>query len=129
MSSTTLAVPEPEDGDDEESEKSANPDQSSGPRKPRYIPTRDECLAGIAGLNAALAIGLITPSKANSMRANFLAILRSHESSASTGSARVADEDLLKLWRTHPNLVDFFEPLVSAEQLDLVMREVRRDAV
>ena len=49
MSSTTLAVPE--EGDDEESEKSANPEQSSGPRKPRYIPTRDECLAGIAGLN------------------------------------------------------------------------------
>ena len=63
------------------------------------------------------------------MRANFQAILRSHESSSSTGSARVADEDLLKLWRTHPGLVDLLEPLISAEQLDLVMREVRRDAV
>ena len=89
--------------DDEQSEKSSNPGTIlPAPRKPRYIPTRDECLAGIAGLIAAIAIGIITPSKANAIRANFQAILRSHESSSSTGSARVADEDLLKLWRTQP---------------------------
>ena len=46
MSSTTLAVPG--DGDDEQSENSSNPEHSSGPRKPRHIPTREQCLQGIA---------------------------------------------------------------------------------
>ncbi len=127
MSSTTLALPR--EGDDEQNDSSSNPEHSSGTRKPRHIPTREECLQGIAALNGALALGLITPSKANSMRANFQAILRSHESSSATGAARVADEDLLKLWRTQPGLVGLIEPLLTPEQLDLVMREVRRDAV
>jgi|SRR4051812_11035281 hypothetical protein len=127
MSTTTMAIPE--DGDDEQSETSSNRETSSGPRKARHIPTREECLQGIAALTALIAMGLLTPARANAIRANFLAILRSHESGSSSGSARVADEDLLRLWRTQPGLIDLIQPLLTPEQLDLVMREVRRDAV
>lgn len=129
MSSTTIVIG-PADADDSGASAGATEGsgQASNSRRPGTIPTRDECLIGIAALNSLLVMRMITPAQANSMRANFMAMLRQYEPARQSPSAHLANESVLEIWRASPGLIDLLEPLLSAEQLEIIMREVRRDA-
>src|SRR5690348_16298178 len=53
--------------------------RSSGGKEHRSYPTEEECLAAIARLAALVAMGVLTVSRANSIRASFAEILRWHK--------------------------------------------------
>jgi hypothetical protein len=89
------------------------------------IPTRQECLRAIAVLSGLTAMGKITPAKANSIRANYEAILREHDRARQGPAATIRDEDVLRVFENHPEDVELLQPLLTREQLNLLMRRSR----
>jgi hypothetical protein len=127
MTSNIILTPAA-DADSESSGKTKESSQTAGAGRSRTIPSRDECLQGIAALSGLVAMRILTPAQANTIRANFMAILREYEPARQAPSAHLPDEQVMELWRTHPELLDFIELLLTPEQLEMIMREVGRDA-
>lgn len=91
-------------------------------------PDEEQCLAAIARLAGLVAMGLLTTSKANTIRASFVEILRWHRAvRGSREQQRLADADVIGLLRTHPEHLAMLEFLLTPEQIEMVMREA--DAV
>lgn len=89
------------------------------------ILTRDECLAGLSQLPGLVALKLVKPAQASAMRGPFNDLLRHHERAGRSGGDPVlVDEDLLSLAREKPELLNYFAPVLTPEQLALVTRQV-----
>lgn len=94
---------------------------------PRVLSTQD-CLAGLSQLPGLIAIGMLKPAQANAMRGPFNDILRYHQQAGRTGGAgTVADENVLEMLRQQPELLRFFEGVLTPEQIEMIMREATRD--
>jgi hypothetical protein len=89
------------------------------------IPTAQDCLRAIAALPGLTAIGKITPQKANSIRADYEAILRAHDRARQGPTVTIRDEDVLRVFANHPEDIELLQPLLTREQLDLLMRNMR----
>lgn len=95
-----------------------------GAKKQRSYPDEDQCLAAIARLAGLVAMGILTTSKANSIRASFAEILRWHRAArGSREQQRLEDTDLIGLLRTNPELLAMLEPLLTEDQIDMLTRE------
>ena len=97
---------------------------SRGADKRRGYPDEEQCLAAIARLAGLVAMGLLTTSKANSIRASFSEILRWHRAArGSREQQRLEDADLIGLLRTNPELLAMLEPLLTEDQIEMLTRE------
>ncbi len=127
MSSIVISPPAgDDDGESRDDAQSSN--QGSSSRRSGTIPNREECLEKLARLPGMVAMKLLTPTEANTIRSILESILRHLEPVRRTPSAHLADEKVMGLWRPHPELLDHFEFLLTPEQLQEIMREVRGDA-
>ena len=99
-----------------------------GADKRRGYPDEEQCLAAIARLAGLVAMGLLTTSKANSIRASFAEILRWHRAAkGSREQQRLEDADLIGLLRTNPELLAMLEPLLTEDQIEMLTREAAVD--
>jgi hypothetical protein len=114
--------------EDEHNDKTKNTSQSNSRRRSNAIPSVEDCLRAIAALSGLIALRVLTPAQANSIRANFVAILRQHEPARQTSTAQLADESVMEIWAKHPELLDYIEVLLTPEQLEMIMRQAGRDA-
>jgi len=90
----------------------------------RGYPGEEQCLAAIARLAGLVAIGMLKPSQANSIRASFAEILRFHRAAkGAREQQRLEDADLIGLLRTNPELLAMLEPLLTEDQIDMLTRE------
>lgn len=147
MQTETLCLPSPEDPDRPENEPvngstadSYKPGEQpgsgaapggkrrgtarSGEKKQRSYPDEEQCLAAISRLAGLVAMGLLTTSKANSIRASFAEILRWHRTArGARQQQRLEDTDLIGLLRSNPELLAMLEPLLTDDQIDMLTRE------
>lgn len=84
--------------------------------------TREEINQKLAMLPGLVATGLLTPAKANSMRAVYDSLLRSLNGVAASGQV-VADADALQLLRRQPELLRLLEPFLTQAQIVQIVRE------
>lgn len=105
------------------SRENGRPYGANGRRKDQQIPTMEECLAALAKLNSAVALGLLAPSQANAIRANFTEILRHHQKmSGATDRKGVAGADVMELMRKDPKILSILSPFLSDEDVAMIMK-------
>lgn len=107
-------------------EVSAHAEPRDGAPPPALSP--GEIREKLGRLPGLVAIGVLTPAKANSMRAVYDSLLRSLEGTATSTSRTVADADALFILRQHPELLRLMEPFLSQDQVALVVQEAENDA-
>jgi hypothetical protein len=85
-----------------------------------------KCLEALSQLPGLLMMGYVRPAQANAIRSTLEAILRhyQHTDSTRSGSA-LKDVDIVSILRTHPELVNLFESMLTDEQLEAVMKEAK----
>jgi hypothetical protein len=130
MTTEICTAPSPADEPKNESQRDAgrNRDDAHSNRSERSeIPSCEDCLQAIAALPGLVAMRFLTSAQANSIRATYVAILHYHDRNRQGHSAQLADDDVLKLWRDQPQLIDLLQPFLTQAQLDLLMREARDD--
>lgn len=128
MSTEICATPTPDDEPKHDSQRDPGRPGHEGRSDRsgrRATLSLDECLAAIAALPGLVAIRFLSPAQANSMRATYAEILRHHDRAQQGHPAQLADEDVLKLWRDQPQMIDLLEPCLTQSQLELIMRESR----
>lgn len=95
-----------------------------GADKRRSYPDEEQCLAAIARLAGLVAMGLLTSSQANSIRASFVEILRWHQAArGSREQPRLEDADVIRLLRTDPELLALLAPMLTEDQIAMITRE------
>ncbi len=108
-------------------QRQADPHDPGAPasRAPRggqpKLPTREECLAAVHQSAGLVALGLLTPAQANSMRGSYTVLLKEFGNQAAAGPT-LTNESVVELLRTNPRLLSSFAPFLSEEQLRLIAR-------
>src|SRR4051812_49564605 len=96
--------PEEPDHSKPDSSREGRPHKSDGDG----IPTRKDCLRAIAALSGLTVIDKVSPAKANSIRANYVAILHEHARAQQDPAATIRDEDLERILQNHRDDIDLF---------------------
>jgi hypothetical protein len=89
--------------------------------------TKPEILHKLDQLPGLVAIGLLTPAKGNSMRSVYHTMLSNLGDSSPVGAAAVADDDAIKIMQLAPELLKVIQPLLTADQLNLIIREASKN--
>jgi len=87
----------------------------------------DQCLRALTQLPGLVAMGMLTPAQANSMRATYATILQHYQKTQSTPSHAPATADVVQAVRNNPELAALLEPLLTDEQIEALMQETRED--
>lgn len=95
------------------------------PNGSREVASAEQCLAALTQLPGLVAMGILTPAQANSMRATYETILKHHEKRQSAQIQGPATADVVQAVRDHPELAAVLEPLMTGEQLESLMKEAR----
>ena len=84
------------------------------------------CLEALSRLPGLVLMGYVRPAQANAIRGTLETILRHYHQSGSTRTASpLHGIDIMSILRTHPHLINLFEPLLTDEQLESLMQEAK----
>jgi hypothetical protein len=121
-----LTIPEPQDDPAGKASRrsGSKKDRSEDPQQARTpIASAEDCLAILSRLGSLVALGILSTAQANAIRSTYTAILQYHERQQSGPSRTVVNEkDMAKLLRKHPELAKLLEPLLSDEQIEILLR-------
>ena len=67
-------------------------------------------------------MGLLETAQANAIRASFREILLYHRSKTKEAEKGISNVELLDVLRKDPKLLSLFEPLLSQEQVEWILR-------
>ena len=118
-------------GDDGPKEADGEQDADQPQEEPRRrkrgkIPDSEDCLAALASLAGAVAMGFIKTAQANSIRAMYAEILRYHQKNESRSDRNgMSDADVMEIMRKDPKMFSMMEPFLTDEQIDLVMKNAK----
>lgn len=120
-----------EAGDDGPKEADGEQDTDQPQEEPRRrkrgtIASIEDCLIALASLAGAVAMGLLKPAQANSIRASYTEILRYHQKNETRSDRNgLADADVMEIMRKDPKMFSMMEPFLTDEQIDLVMKNAK----
>ena len=118
-------VPLQPDGSGQQQQHKHQRDKSKRAKSQRVYDVQ-KCLEGLSQLPGLLMMGYLRPAQANAIRSTLEAILRHYHQAGSTRSASALNEiDIMSILRTHPGLVNLFEPLLTDEQLESLLQEAK----
>ena len=86
------------------------------------IPSEEDCLGAIVQVARLVAMGLLETAQANAIRASFREVLLFHRSKAKEAEKGISNVELLDVLRKDPKLLSLFEPLLSQEQVEWILR-------
>ncbi len=136
MSNSLIPAPdgaEPQKTGDEQSQRSSHGDgnarrrQQRQPKKPS-IPSLEDCLLAFARLAGLVAMGLLKPAQASVIRAAYREILQYHTAKAKELEKGLSNADVLEFLRKDPKMLDLLAPLLTQEQIDMLMRDTEGNA-
>ncbi len=126
---TQLITSDAGDDDPKESkgeQDAEQPHKESNREERRKIPSLEDCLFAFASLAGAVAMGVIKPAQANTIRASYAEILRYHQKNESRNDRNgMADADVMEIMRKDPKMFSMMEPFLTDEQIDLVMKNAK----
>ena len=91
------------------------------------IPTREECMHALAQLPGLIAMKVFTPGQANAIRSTYESLLKEHGKSLIGQSRQLSDEDVMKVFREHPETLSLLEPLLTKDQVEMVIKGTKKD--
>jgi len=102
---------------------------NAGQRQQRHskkssIPSPEDCLWALAQIPGLLAMGMLKPAQANAICSSYREILRHHKDKAKEAESGLASADVMDLLRKNPQMLSLLEPLLTEEQVALVMKAV-----
>lgn len=102
-------------------------EQPRGRSRAPHILSEEECLAALGQIPAALLCGLLTPAKANSMRAAYTSLLQHHQQRRRSGEERggVDHDGLVEMLSRHPEYANLLEPFLSDDQIAAILAQVQ----
>ena len=116
--------------DDESTDKSPAPgsqqenSKNNRRRKVGQIYDTNDCLRGLSQLPGLIALKMLRSSDASVMRATYSTIMQHYQHSRSAPAASaLSDTDVLEMLRTHPDMLNMFEHLLTDEQLQMIRRQ------
>ncbi len=122
---------QPTEGADQGQEEVADgpdPTGQQGGHGTRHVFSEQECLEALTRLIGLVALKIITPAQANSMRAGLEALLRLHQRRGRGDRGQTLDDDaVLKIFDRDPTVVDLLSPFLTEDQVELVMRRATRN--
>jgi hypothetical protein len=132
---TMPQLPAPEPGDAEPNRQHENAQQQAGdePRahsqsrtKSRHVASEEDCLAALSQIPAMLALGMLTPTKANAMRAVYSSILQHYrQTQARTDGTGGTNDGLAAILADHPEYASLLEPMLSDEQIARILAQAK----
>jgi hypothetical protein len=121
-----LSIPEPPDDPAGKASRrpGGEPRRGDNPRQGRApIASVEDCLAVLTKLGALVTLGLMGTAEANTIRSTYTEILNYHERQQSGPSRTVVNEKAVgKLLQKHPEFGKLFEPLLTVEQIERLVR-------
>jgi hypothetical protein len=125
-------IPAPQDAERKNTSDDQNPsgDRNVGgdhQNRPGYrekpsIPTLEDCLRAMAQLAGLVAMGLLKSSEANAIRGAYREILQHHKSEAKQSETSLSNADVMEVLRKDPQVLSLLEPLLTPEQVAMVMQ-------
>ena len=91
------------------------------------IPSRDECLRAVNQVANLLLMGVVTTSQPTRLAPPIRPCLISNKSNGVAVGRQLDDQGLLSVLRSHPELAGHLEPLLSDEQIAMLMEQARED--
>jgi hypothetical protein len=128
--STPVGTPNPDDGADSsvlpEPKNESTQSEQSRPRNTGKILGEQECLAGLSQLPGLLTTGFMKPQTSNSIRGVYHELLQHHQRRGHDGAQPVlADEDIDTILGENPAMLKLIEPLLTDEQVKMVLQELK----
>jgi hypothetical protein len=121
-----LSIPEPPtDPAGQASRRSGGKKRGAdNPRQGRAaIASAEDCLAILSRLPSLVTLGMISTAQANTIRSTCTAMLQYYQRQQSGPSQTVVNEnDVARLLQKHPEFAKLFEPLLTDEQIETLMR-------
>lgn len=103
-----------------------NEKQDAG-KQGRQIPTREECMHALAQLPGLIAMKILTAGQANAIRSSYETLLKEHGKSLNGQPRQLSDEDVMKVFREHPETLSLLEPLLTKDQVEMVIKGTKQD--
>ena len=95
-------------------------------RKAPKLPEAHDCLAALGALPGLMLANLVTTSQANSMKGIYGTILQQlNRSQTGRKQGQVITPDLMQILRDSPELIDMIAPLLTDEQISILMKEAQ----
>ena len=89
------------------------------------VPSPEDCVRAIVCAARMTAMGVITPSAGNTVRGSYRDVLvEYHKAKAKDAEKKIANSDVLEILNKDPRLLNFLEPILGQEQIDLIMKKV-----
>ena len=87
------------------------------------IASVEDCLRVLSQLGSLVTLGMLSTAQANTIRSTYTAILQYHERQQSGPTRTITNEKgLAELLRKQPELATLLEPLLSDEQIQMLVR-------
>lgn len=109
-------------GDDQARHEKPGPGQRRRRRQPNVFSIED-CLVALAALPKLVALGLLSPAQANSMRGVYQTLLSHHEKQdAAPHRGAVQDKaELRQVLKENPQLANYFVGVLSDEEIEDIL--------
>ena len=96
------------------------------PNRPA-IPSAEDCLRALTRLPGLAATGILTPPQVNAIRGVHGEILRYYRAEAKGPEKGLPDAKILEVMRKDPQLLSWLEPLLTTDQVAMVMKAAEED--
>jgi hypothetical protein len=91
------------------------------------VPSKKSLLAKLDHLAGCVAIGVLPAPRANSMRGIYATMLDNLDDESAVGAGVLSDDYVLKTLRENPAMLKLIKPMLTKEQIALVLREATND--
>lgn len=107
--------------------------EESRPRSRRpgayHVPSLEEIYSRIERVAGMIALGLMAPKAGAVLLSCLREMLKYHQNRSSpAGSSRIPDESLFEMAKKTPEILSMIEPLLTEDQVALVMKRPEGDA-
>ncbi len=102
--------------------------QQAGRKRRNLIASEAECLSALSSLPKLMLLGMVTTAQVNAIRAIMTTLLSHHAKPVGTVvSSSPGGNPLVDLIKANPHLADTLTPLLSAEDIQAILRDPECD--
>jgi hypothetical protein len=114
-------------GDNEDGDRGRPDGKQRRRRRKSRISSREELMLKLDQLPGLVLLKVITTAEANAITRAVQAQLAEMRSAPPAGSSPQFGEHIVGILRAHPEMQELFEPLLTDEQVESIMRDVTDD--
>jgi len=91
------------------------------------IPSRNEIIRALGRIPGLVALKMLAPAQANAICGVYKTMLGEESKSRAGQKTQISDDNVLKMLREQPGMLSLLEPLLTNEQIEMVMKDASDD--